>query len=336
MGGITTEGDETANVRYCTLADKHYFPGLVALVNSLRLMGHHEPISILDLGLTAKQRSVLGAECDIIPLPGGHPRHPWLCEPIACMALPAEVIVYLDADVIVTRPLDALIERARAGKIVACADTMSDRWFSEWESIFELSRPLRHETYVNVGFLALSAKRFGSLLDRWSECCALLVGRPTVLDDRAAADTPVGFSSQDALNALLMSELAPSDLDIQTSHTEVRTASLPDTEVTDVAALTCTFEGQPVTFLHHTGRRKPWDRNPRALVPNAYLTCLRRLLTADDVALQPSPDEVPVWLRAGRCGALSYRTLLAIIPASRALFRYGRVLREATRIRSAS
>ena len=328
MGGITREGVETANVRFCTLADRHYFPGLVALVNSLRLMGHHEPIGILDLGLTAKQRGILAAECDIVPLPEGRPSHPWLCEPLACTVLPAEVIIYLDADIIVTRPLDALIERARAGKIVACADTMSGRWFAEWESIFALSRPLRHETYVNVGFLALSARRFQSLLERWAECCALLVGRPTVLDDRAAAHTPVGFSSQDALNALLMSEQTPSDLDINTSHTEVRTASLPDTEVTDVAALACTFEGQPVAFLHHTGRRKPWDRDPRAVVPNAYLTCLRRLLTADDVALRLSPDVVPVWLRASLRGELSYRALLAINTASRATLRYGRALRQ--------
>ena len=40
---------------YC-VADSRYFPGAVGLVNSLRLVGHREPILVLDTGLTDAQR----------------------------------------------------------------------------------------------------------------------------------------------------------------------------------------------------------------------------------------------------------------------------------------
>ena len=44
-------GDERRGGLYC-VADSRYFPGAVGLVNSLRLVGHREPILVLDTGLT--------------------------------------------------------------------------------------------------------------------------------------------------------------------------------------------------------------------------------------------------------------------------------------------
>ncbi len=46
---------------YCISSDL-YFPGAVALVNSLRLVGHTEPIFLLDCGLSDAHRELLATE----------------------------------------------------------------------------------------------------------------------------------------------------------------------------------------------------------------------------------------------------------------------------------
>ena len=316
-GGVTPEGNSRGDVRFCTLADARYFPGLVGLVNSLRLQGHCEPISVLDLGLTDRQRQALASHCEFAPVPPGPPRHAWLLEPVSCLARPAEIVVYLDADIIVTRPLDDLIERARDGRIVVFPDTQPDRRFDEWRGHFELSEPLRHQTYVNAGFLAVSTRRFPALLPRWSRACELIIGRPTVKDDPTEMDSPIGLSSQDALNALLMSEVPAVAVDLQPVGTEVHRRQLAQVSVRDVHTLECSFEGRPTTLLHHWGVPKPWDHAARGYTVNAYSTCLRRLLTGDDVAVRIDPREVPPWLRPGLLGVLAHCAVRYAVPAAR-------------------
>ncbi|MFN8024873.1 MAG: hypothetical protein U0W40_00520 [Acidimicrobiia bacterium] len=128
-------------MQYCTVAGA-LLPGLVALVNSLRLTGHHEPVHVLDLGLTGAQRATLARECTFADPPDGPPRHPWLFEPCACAGVDAEVVVYVDADVIVVRPLDDLVALAADGGVVAFPDEQEDRWFAEWDAVFELLGPV--------------------------------------------------------------------------------------------------------------------------------------------------------------------------------------------------
>ena len=48
---------------YC-VADERYFLGAVGLINSLRLVGHDEPVYLLDCGLTDAQRELLAAHVD--------------------------------------------------------------------------------------------------------------------------------------------------------------------------------------------------------------------------------------------------------------------------------
>src|SRR3954466_9810076 len=85
------------DVRFFTIADADYYLGLVALVNSLRLHGHTDPISVLDVGLTEAQRSEISAECDVVRLPSGAPRNPWLLHPLVCQLQLAETTVYIDS-----------------------------------------------------------------------------------------------------------------------------------------------------------------------------------------------------------------------------------------------
>ncbi len=105
-----------AGVRFFTLGDADYFVGAVALVNSLRLVGHTERITFLDLGLLPEQRAILAAECDFVDVRREPGDHPWTYQPFAHLTDPSGICAILDSDVIVTRRLDELIDRARDGR----------------------------------------------------------------------------------------------------------------------------------------------------------------------------------------------------------------------------
>ena len=57
---------------YC-VADERYFLGAVGLVNSLRIVGHDEPIYLLDCGLTGRQRELLAGQVTLVNAPDGAP-----------------------------------------------------------------------------------------------------------------------------------------------------------------------------------------------------------------------------------------------------------------------
>ncbi len=85
---------------YC-VTDARYFLGAVATVNSLRLLGHDEPIHVLDCGLDEHQRALLEPHVTLVPAPKDAP--PWLLKTVAPLRHPADVMVLIDADIIVTR-----------------------------------------------------------------------------------------------------------------------------------------------------------------------------------------------------------------------------------------
>ncbi len=53
---------------YC-VADRRYFLGAVALLNSLRRVGHHEPFYLVDAGLTEDQRRLLDSHAELLAAP---------------------------------------------------------------------------------------------------------------------------------------------------------------------------------------------------------------------------------------------------------------------------
>ena len=83
---------------YC-VADERYFLGLVGMLNSLRLLGHREPVYVLDAGLTRDQRELLAPR---ERRRGDRATAPWLAKTLAPMRDPAEVMILIDADMIVT------------------------------------------------------------------------------------------------------------------------------------------------------------------------------------------------------------------------------------------
>src|SRR5205823_2574176 len=53
------------------VADRNYFIGAVALLNSLRLVGHDEPLFLIDAGLTPAQRQLLAPHVRLVAAPEG-------------------------------------------------------------------------------------------------------------------------------------------------------------------------------------------------------------------------------------------------------------------------
>lgn len=314
-------------VTFFTVADARFFPAAAGLVNSLRVVGHDEPIVLLDCGLTPDQREVLGPECRLVSPPISEPINPQLLKPFAHLLDPDGVVVILDSDLIVVRKLDPFIREAANGALCVNLDPEATRWFAEWEELFALGTAPRRQPYVSSGFMAFSVDHFPDLLPRWWAACQRIRSRPTVF--YGAPDSPTAQSDQDALNAVLMG-----------AATEPRFHLLPEealptmdqfrraVRVIDPRALSCSIDGRPVSLLHPSVKVKPFESDrwmDQGRSP--YPRLLRRLIVSPDVAVRVPPGELPLWLRPGRRGAILYSVLslvnAALDPIRLALFRLG-------------
>jgi hypothetical protein len=303
--------DAALPVRFFTMADSEHFIGLLALVGSLRLQGHNDPLTVLDLGFTAAQRSVVESLCDPVRVDGITGRHPWFLAPYPYLLHAEGTIVYIDADVIVTSRLDHVLAAARGGMVCAAPDR-ARRWFADWGSIFGLERPLRRHDYVNAAFVAFSTTQFPRLLGRWWECCDRLaqrLGSPP--SDRS---NPTALPDQDALNALLMSEVPVGSIELLPRNAVAQgPRELAQTTVVDLRRLECRRAGQQTTLLHAYGRPKPWQPNAwRNLRRTAYVRCLRGLLSRLDAPVSVDTGILPIWLRPGACGAVMLHVLFGV------------------------
>jgi hypothetical protein len=314
-------------VSFYTVADKRFFPAAVGLVNSLRAVGHDEPIFLLDCGLTPEQRETLGAECHLVMPPVADPINPQLLKPFANALDPSGTVVILDSDLLVVRRLDETLLEARNGQICINADPESTRWFSEWEDLFALAGPPRKQPYMSSGFVAFSVDRWPTLLARWWELCQGIRSLPTAFYGQP--DTPTAQADQDALNAILMTAVPQANLFVLPEE------ALPTMEqfrrrvrLVEARTLRCSIDGKPVTFLHPSVKVKPFESD-RWLDQgqSPYPRLLRRLIVGSDVRLRPSPGDLPRWLRPGRQGALRafllYLVNAGIDPVRVALYRLG-------------
>src|SRR4051812_4130218 len=144
-------------VGFYLVSDARYFIGAVALINSLRLVGHDEPVFVLDCGLTAEQRALVGPEATLVPSDESRP--PTLRKAVAPLRYPADVMVLLDTDVLVVRHLADFVGTARGGKVVGFPDVLhADRHFAEWETLFGVGPP-RRQPFLNAGHLLVPHAR---------------------------------------------------------------------------------------------------------------------------------------------------------------------------------
>jgi hypothetical protein len=297
---------------YCVSSDV-YFLGAVGLVNSLRVVGHDEPVHVLDCGLSDGQRELLAREATVHDSPAGG--EPFALKTVAPLAAPADTMVLIDADMIVTRPLRDLIRLASDGKVVAFRNK-ADRHVPEWGELLDLG-PVRRQPYVSSGFVAMGR-------EPGEEVLRLMEDRQRRVDlDRTyfgdhSDDYPLLYSDQDVLNAILASRV---DADRVIALDPPLCAETPfeGLRLLDVHRLRCAFEGGTEPYLvHHALSPKPWQA---PAYDGVYSRMLRRLLTAADVPLRVDEHELPRWLRRG---ALAYAERQRIKARQQIRWRVGR------------
>lgn len=308
--------EDTSSVAFLTVANAPHFPGAVALLNSLRLMGHEEPFVLVDAGLTGSQRALLSDRVELVPAPPGvHPVH---LAPYAPLLRPAGVQVVLDADVIVCRRLDELVASARDGRWVGFVnDPPNDvRHFAEWQDVLGLERVTRRP-YLNAGQFLIPRLMNDRVLRPWIDGQTEVGLAGTRYGRRARLTDPFYFADQDVVNALLSALLSDDELDIR----DHRLAPHPPFEGVRPSrgdGTLCEYDdGTAPFFLHHT-MAKPWLQ---ATPTTVYSELLPRLLLADDVAVRLQPADVPLRLRDGRLASIDRRRAHALAVTRRTLRR---------------
>jgi hypothetical protein len=283
---------------FYTVSDSRHFLGAVALVNSLRLAGHGEPIYLADCGLSAGERTFLSAEVRIVPtkLGASAPLLKWAAPGIH----PAETQILLDADLIVLQPLTPLLEGARSGKVVAFADPVW-RFCREWGELLHLG-PARPVRYCNAGALALPRLWAEENLPLVRDVQSRIGLSGSPLESRIS-DYPFFFPDQDVWNAVLATRTAPRELVVL----EQRLAPHPPFDGLKQMTgdeLACRYADDTAPYLlHHVGR-KPWLA---ATPANLYSQFLPRFLLAADLPLHLPESAVPARFRPGTLGALERR-----------------------------
>lgn len=294
------------DVRFFTSADARYFVGAAALVNSLRISGNRHPVYVVDCGLTPGQRERLARGAELLPVPpAAEHLHPQFVKLVPDLFWDDGVVVLLDTDMIVTGSLDYLVDHARTGRIAVHPDHEigRHRLFSEWAPTFGLRAPLRPQPCVNTAPLAIALERWPGFFARWREACALLP------DDWQSRGLDVfGPADQDALNAILMSEIDAGALWIGDARLTVHADGFPDVEIVDPEALACTYRGIRPTVFHYGMSPKAWRRQAwsRVRPDDAYVRLFPRLVYGRGAPVRTSLREAPPWLwphGAGRFAA---------------------------------
>jgi hypothetical protein len=278
---------------FYTVADRRHFVGAVALLNSLRLVGHTEPVFLVDAGLTDTQCARLKGLVTLLPSPAGMP--PVYMAPLGPLARPAEVAVIIDADIIVVRPLTEFVESSREGRVVGFVNDPPnhERFFPEWATRLDLG-VLRRRPYLNAGLFFVPSPLDDRLLRHWLACQEKIdYGRTRY--GAAGMSDPFYFADQDVVNALFSAELRDEEI-VCMEHRWAPHTPFRDIRIVDDLGLACEYaDGTQPYLLHHT-LAKPWLQ---ATVPNAYSRLLPRVLLAPDVALRLSPQDLPLRLRTG-------------------------------------
>ena len=275
---------------YC-VADSRYFLGAVGLVNSLRLVGHREPIHLLDCGLDDEQRRLLEPEVTLVGAPEHAP--PTLLKTIAPLAHPADVMVLIDTDLIVTRRLEEPIaDAAGAGWSRFRNDT--ERHVPEWGELLDLG-PVRTQPYVSFALVAFDRALGTEVLRLLSERQARIDFERTYWRERRITEYPLLYADQDVLNAILASRVEPDRL----LALDQALAPLPPftgLRVVDERALRCAYADGVEPYVVHHWLAKPWLEPTHHGV---YSRLLRRLLVGEELAIKVPERLIPLRFRAG-------------------------------------
>lgn len=280
---------------YYTIGDALFYPGLIGLLDSLRLVGEQAPLYVVDCGFTEYQRATLARHVTLIPMRRG--LHPVLQKATAPLAHPAEIMILIDADMLVTRPLAPLFQEAARGQLVAFEDAgHRERFFPEWSAL-GLGTPLRRP-YVNCGLLIFSATTGSEFLPLFVELQERLDPADTHFGGADVAN-PLFFADQDVLNVI-----ACTRFDGRMTRIAHRLAPVPPFEglrVPDDDRFACAYEDGDVPYLLHHVRAKPWLA---PMKPNAYSALLTRVVTSPAALVRLERADLPLRLRPGRLASL--------------------------------
>jgi hypothetical protein len=301
--------NSVSGVTFYTISNEPYFLGTVALLNSLRKAGNDGRLVVLDAGLSRSQRARLEEQATVVTLSGDVSR-PWLLKAYPRFFDVRGVVIIIDSDMIVTGSLRRVIDYAARGKICVFPDDLSQsaRWFKEWEDGFGLETSLRRQPYVNAGFIALSTQHWPGFLSRFWELSERLPSETVWAGGDASM--PFWGADQDALNALLMSEIPAGAVEVLPATHEAHPDDLAKTKIVDVKTLECALDGAPVKILHYSMSPKAWDRRGWLRVRrDAYVQLFGRVACGTDVSLRLGPAELPLWLRPSASGKIALATL---------------------------
>jgi hypothetical protein len=122
---------------------------------------------------------------------------------------------------------------------------------------------------------------------------------------------PFWWADQDALNALLMSEVRRDDVQILPADQEVHPDALARTIIIDPGTLECRVDGIRPAILHHGMPPKAWDHRTGWLRVrrDAYSRLFSRVVCGEDVPLRVPPEELPLWLRPSIGGRMALASL---------------------------
>ncbi len=302
----------------------------------------------LDNGLTDRQRKRLERVASVVDAPDDALlKSPLTLKPFPLLVGASGTVVIIDSDIIVTASLAPALALATQGQICLYPDLPEeqDRWCAEWHELFSLTRPLRRQTYVNSGFVAFSVDRWPNLLEDWWEACGKIPADQVF----TAENQPFRYGDQDALNAILMSEI-PTEAQTVLPYESIAFPA-ERSEVVDENELRCVRDGQQVSIVHHLTGPKVWsneglyrmvmseewalagrfpvdglprlsfsDHWSRTLCgrlppPDPYIRLFPRVVFGSDVVLRLDPGDVPWWLRPGlrqRLALRHYRVCWAV------------------------
>jgi hypothetical protein len=294
----------SASARDCAfylIADSRFFIGAVVVLNSLRLIGHQEPIVVVDAGLTAAERSALSTHAELISAPENV--SPALMKMTGPLTRPADVAVVLDSDVIVVSPLNDLIDAAASGQLVAFVNNapVHDRFFPEWSTVLELT-PMRRQPYLAAGQLFIPRTLNDRLFTPWQQGQAK-VDMQRTLWGRGRLTDPFYFADMDVFNAVVSNRLEPNEI-LMLENRYAPVPPFPELELIDPERLLVRYPNGEHPYLLHHILGKPWLKATRT---NIFTLLLPRLLLAPDLPLRLTRAQIPLRLRDGWLPAIDRR-----------------------------
>jgi lipopolysaccharide biosynthesis glycosyltransferase len=287
---------------YC-VADETYFLGVAALINSLRLHGHCEPVHVLDRGLRPEQRELLAPHAALLAADPDQP--PWLQKAIAPLAHPSETMVLIDADMIATRSLADLIDRAADGRAIAFAND-TDRWDERWGELLGLG-PLERRTYLSSGLVVLGGEFGARILGSLDRHQGAVEPRRTFAGTNDPG-YPFRYPEQDVLNAILAAE-PERDRIVTLPNSLAANPPYAGLRITDLAGARCAYADGTEPFVLHQFVRKPWLE---PMYHGIYPRLFARLLLGEGLAIRVPESWVPRRMRAGAMARLERTAVNAV------------------------